>query len=109
MSGTDIRIKLKSEPDIFLRLTENSMLVAASLRDKFLDQTIDIASKIRKRLEIGSLKSFRIKKISPDHKTGSNKITVAFIDVGVGEAEIFLKVPLIVRGGIFRIRKAKET
>ena len=107
MSDTDIRTKLKGEPDVFLRLTENSMLVAASLRDKFLDQTLSIASKIRGKLGIEDLKSFGIKKI-PSDKTGSNKITVAFIDGGVGEAEIFLKVPLIVRGGIFRVKEGER-
>jgi hypothetical protein len=84
------------------------MLVAASLRDKFLDQTLDVAGKIRKRLGVGSLKNFGVRKISPDYKTGSDKITVAFIDGGVGEAEIFLKVPLIVRGGIFRIKEGER-
>lgn len=102
---SNIRERLHKEPDIFLRLAQNSVTVARSLRQLYLEVSIEIAERIRTSLfnDDGEL---NIRKIDPS--TASSRLTACFIDGGVGEAEIFFRVPLIVRGGIFRVKEGER-
>jgi len=102
---SDIRDRVRSEPDIFLRLTQNSMAVAKSIRENFVENTLELAGKLRENLESNSLDGLTIKKLANNQ---NRRITASFIDGGVGEADIFFRVPLIVRGGIFRIKEGER-
>lgn len=105
-----VRDRVKREPDIFLRLAQNSMVVAASLREKFVENTLDLGDRIRQRLQANDLGGLSISDFTQmrTSKSGLGRITVCFIDGGVGEVEIFFKIPLIVRGGIFRIKEGER-
>lgn len=99
--------KLRQEPDIFLRLAQNSLTVARSLRRVYLDVTVRLAEQIRNILLDNSNNiGLTIRRV--DQSLGSSRLTVCFIDGGVGEADIFFRVPLIVRGGIFRVKEGER-
>jgi hypothetical protein len=107
---TTVRDRVKREPDIFLRLAQNSMVVAASLRERFVENTLDLADQIRQRLQANDLGGLSMTDFTKTTSTETklDRITVCFIDGGVGEAEIFFRIPLIVRGGIFRIKEGER-
>lgn len=98
--------RVKNQPDIFLRLAQSSMTVAKHIRNEFLENSFTVADKIRelmeqKQVEIG------IRRLLP-YKSKIGKITACFIDGGVGDVEIFSTVPLMVRGGIFRVKEGEH-
>jgi hypothetical protein len=103
-----IKDRIRGEPDIFLRLAQNSMVVAASIRENFVDNTLDLAGEIRGRLENNGFDGLTIGRFPKISGSEARRITASFIDGGVGEAEIFFRVPLIVRGGIFRIKEGER-
>ena len=99
--------RLREEPSIFLRLSENSLTVARTLRRCYLDVTIKLCRAIRERLlRRDSSTGLTIRPIGQN--LGEQPLTVCFIDGGVGEAEIFFRVPLIIRGGVFRIKEGEH-
>lgn len=99
--------KLRKEPDIFLRLAQSSLKVAKSLRQVYLDVTVKLAEQIRNMLLSESNDTgLTIRQV--ERVSGDSRLTVCFIDGGVGEAEIFFRVPLIVRGGIFRVKEGER-
>ncbi|MBI4547595.1 MAG: DNA double-strand break repair nuclease NurA [Ignavibacteriae bacterium] len=101
-----IKDRIRQEPDLFLRIAQSSMTVAASVRKNFLDNTLDFAELLREQIKKGEMDGLVIHE--SDLKLGKEQITTCFIDGGVGEAEIFFRVPLIVRGGIFRIKEGEH-
>lgn len=108
-TASDIRERLHKEPDIFLLLAQNSISVARSLRQLYLEVSIEIAERIRASLFDDGDKEddkLTIRKIDPS--IALPHLTACFIDGGVGEAEIFFRVPLIVRGGIFRVKEGER-
>lgn len=104
---TAIRERLQQEPDIFLRIAQSSMTVAASVRKNFLDNTLNLAENLREQIEQGEIKELKIRSAESDLGK-KEQITTCFVDGGVGEAQIFFRVPLIVRGGIFRIKEGEH-
>lgn len=99
--------RLRREPDIFLRLAESSLTVAKSLRRHYLEVTLGLAERIRAGLLAGELgDALTIEQV--DSSSDSIPLTVCFVDGGVGEANLFFRVPLIVRGGVFRVREGER-
>jgi len=81
------------------------MAVAKSIRENFVENTLELAGKLRENLEKKSLDGLAIEKLDSNQ---NRRITASFIDGGVGEADIFFRIPLIVRGGIFRIKEGER-
>ena len=100
-----IKDRLKKEPDIFLKLAESSLVVAKSLRSNYLDITVKLAERIRDFLLTGQT-SLVISQV--DEPLLNRSLTVCFVDGGIGEADIFFRVPFIVRGGIFRVKESER-
>ncbi len=101
-----VKDRIKEQPDLFLRLAQSSLTVAKNLRNKYVENTFLIADKLREFFE-SSVSTSRIIHIKNcDKVVGS--ITASFIDGGIGDIEIFLSTPLVVRGGIFRIKEGEK-
>lgn len=99
--------RLRREPDIFLRLAESSLTVAKSLRRHYLDVTLKLAERLRELLLAGKLgETLNVEQV--DVSSARAQLTVCFVDGGVGEANLFFRVPLIVRGGIFRVKEGEH-
>ncbi|MBU2602475.1 MAG: DNA double-strand break repair nuclease NurA [Actinobacteria bacterium] len=93
----------RGAPDVFMHIIEQSMLVAAHLRDDYFDTTLAVADALREMasgpnglLAIGTLS-----------KTDLEPRTVAFVDGGIGRVNLNLAVPVIVRAGIFRVKEGE--
>ncbi len=101
-----VKDRIKEQPDLFLRLTQSSLTVAKSLRNKYVENTFLIADKLREFFE-GSVSTCRLSHIKNCNKFAGS-ITASFIDGGIGDVEIFLSTPLVVRGAIFRIKEGER-
>lgn len=106
----DSRSLVKSQPDIFLMLAQNSLTVAKNIRTSFVDHTFDLADKISELIDNGIIQDIGIKQtVSNFPKSGKQDyITACFVDGGIGNIEIFNSAPLIVRGGIFRVKEGEH-
>lgn len=108
--GSEFRVseRLRREPDVFLHLAQNSVAVAKSLRQQYLEISQQLAEKVREYIEnSGQGSAWGIRSAVYQSST-DERITVCFIDGGIGEAEILTRVPLIVRGGIFRVKEGER-
>jgi hypothetical protein len=101
--------KIKSQPDIFLMLAQNSLTVAKSIRHNFVENTFELADKILELLTNKVITDTEVRNVLSDCAPLEKKyITASFVDGGVGNIEIFNIIPLIVRGGIFRIKEGER-
>lgn len=102
--GDDRIDQLKSDPDLFVRIAENALLVAEDLREDYFKSTLELARAMREqfRCDYGP---YRIKPVSREIP---EPCAVAFVDGGISKVDVGLGVPLIVRAGIFRVKQGER-
>ena len=96
--------RLQGDPDLFVRIAENALVVAEELRQDYVHSTLGIARRMRDefRSDTGPYRIARIPE--PD----LDQIAVAFIDGGISRVDLGIEVPLIVRAGIFRVKEGER-
>jgi hypothetical protein len=94
---------LRTDPDLFIRIAENALLVAEDLRDDYFQSTLGIAREMREEFRGGvdrhSIQSVPHELMDP--------CAVAFVDGGLSKIDVGIAVPLIVRAGIFRVKQGE--
>lgn len=99
--------RLTSQPHLFLRLAENALTVAESVRDNYLRNTARLVDQI-----IGSLNRanppFRIDNVSTLSWDDVRDEVVTFIDGGVGQVQIASRVPILLRVGSYSVRTGER-
>lgn len=95
---------LHSDPDLFVRIAENALLVADDLRQDYFQSTLGIAREMRQEFRAGS-GDYRIQRVDPDVLP---PCTVAFVDGGISKIDMGIATPLIVRAGIFRVKQGES-
>ena len=93
---------LEAQPYIFYLISSASLLIAKDIRKEFITLTNNVSSKIRQIGNAGR-SSFKIYNVNPPNWKSLKGEVVCFIDGGVGQSEIFSKIPLIIRSGIFKV------
>ena len=95
--------RLLRQPHLFLRLTENALTVAESVRDNYLRNTATFVEDIQRALrrkeplfQIGDADT-----LTWDDVRGE---VVTFIDGGVGQVEISSRMPILLRVGSYTVR-----
>lgn len=104
MLDSDVKLSrsLQEQPFIFHLISTASLLIAKDIRKEFVNLTDNITSEIRDIFtQPGS--PIKIHKVNPPHWKDIKGEIVSFIDGGVGQIEIFSKIPLIIRSGIFKV------
>ncbi len=100
----DVAGQLHRDPDLFLRLAENALMVAGELRSEYLQSTIGVARGMRERFR-SSDGPYRLESVPTAlHPPCS----VAFVDGGLSRVDLGIDVPLIARAGIFRVKQGER-
>lgn len=100
-----VEAELQRQPHILLRLAENSLTVANSLRDNYFKNTCafvkDVRRAIREKRAQPILTAVDVSSTCwPDYQDE----TVSFIDGGVGRVQISSQVPILLRVGSYSVK-----
>lgn len=102
--GDDRLGQLQGNPDLFVRIAENALVVADEIREDYFRSTIDLAHAMRESFR-GPDARYRIQRVETELP---EPCAVAFIDGGLSRIDVGLAVPLIVRAGIFRVKQGER-
>lgn len=102
--GEDRLEPLRQDPDLFVRIAENALMVAQELREDYFQSTLGLARSMRQEFRSGQGK-YRVNRVPSD---AYEPCAVAFVDGGLSKIDIGLGVPLIVRAGIFRVKQGER-
>ena len=105
--------ELQDQPHILLRLAENSLTVADSLRDNYLRNTATFVSDLRKtiRLAEAGRRSSAPLEVFPANQLSWKDVqdeVVTFIDGGIGEVRLAGQVPILLRVGSYAVRTGEH-
>lgn len=95
--------QLQSDPDLFVRIAENAMVVAEEIRQDYFQSTLGIAREMRRTFRDGD-GQYRINPVPLELMA---PCTVAFVDGGISRPDLVIATPLIVRAGIFRVKQGE--
>lgn len=96
--------ELNHDPDLFVRIAENALLVAEELREDYFASTLGIARAMREDFR-SDASIYRIERVSREL---ADPCAVAFVDGGLSRIDVGLGAPLIVRAGIFRVKQGER-
>lgn len=95
--------QLHADPDLFVRIAENALLVAEDLRQDYFQSTLGIAREMRNQFRDGN-DSYHIRDVAGDLL---DPCAVAFVDGGISKIDVGIATPLIVRAGIYRVKQGE--
>lgn len=102
--GDDRPDALLGDPDLFVRIAENALIVAEELREDYFKSTLGLARGMREEFRSGD-GQYRIAGVPSD---APEPCAVAFVDGGISKIDVGIGVPLIVRAGIFRVKQGER-
>lgn len=96
--------QLHADPDLFVRIAENAMVVADEIRQDYFQSTLGIAREMRRAFREDTGSRYRISRVPTELL---DPCTVAFVDGGISRPDLVIATPLIVRAGIFRVKQGE--
>lgn len=104
---------LQRQPYLFRKLAENALTVAESLRDNYFKNTAKFVAALRKTISQTAqgksiepiLKVFTTENIDWSDIQGE---TVTFIDGGVGQVQLSIQVPILIRVGSYCVQTGER-
>src|SRR5688572_32378387 len=104
-----VEAELQRQPHVLLKLAENSLTVARSLRDNYFRNTARFISDVRRAIrqaERGERASqvLHAEDISSCCWADFQDEVVSFIDGGVGRVQISSQVPILLRVGSYTVK-----
>src|SRR5262245_44534523 len=108
-SATSVEAELQRQPHILMKLAENSLTVAQSIRDNYFRNTARFISDVRRAIaqaERGERPAplLRIEDVSSACWADYQDEVVSFIDGGVGRVQISSQVPVLLRVGSYTVK-----
>jgi hypothetical protein len=108
-STTSLGAELQRRPHILLKLAENSLTVAKSLRDNYFKDTASFVSDVRKAIKRAEMESrpesiLDATDVSSTEWADFQDEVVCFIDGGVGRVRISSQVPILLRVGSYTVK-----
>ena len=104
--------EIHSQPHVFMRLAENSLTVAESLRNNYFKNTASFVTNLKKAANLANLGSrkpiFRQYSVNNPVWSDFNGELVSFIDGGVGQVELSGQVPILLRVGSYAVRTGER-
>src|SRR2546428_5383883 len=94
-SGDDIEGKIQRQPHLYLRLIQNSLTVADSLRRNYFKNTAEFVRLLRGKIRAAGDAFFSCRDVSGLDWPDMRDEVVTFIDGGIGEVRISSQVPLL--------------
>lgn len=113
LSPEAVEAELQRQPHVLMRLAENALTVAKSLRDNYLKNTARFVSDIRRAVDQAQqglrstpiLDTTRLDRVDWSQLQGD---VVTFIDGGVGRVEIASQVPILLRVGSYSVKTGER-
>jgi hypothetical protein len=108
-----VREDLQRQPHIFMRLAENALTIAESLRGNYFKNTAKFIAALRAAMS-ASTQGKRADVILQTHKTSDaewSKVqdeVVTFVDGGVGQVNLSNQVPVLLRVGSYCVRTGER-
>ncbi len=112
-SEEGVRQDLQLQPHLFLKLAENALTVAESLRDNYFKNTAAFVSALRRSVQQSDA-GIRPDPILTIHRVRDAEWAqvqdevVTFIDGGVGQVQISSQVPILLRVGSYCVRTGER-
>lgn len=112
-STASIEAELQRQPHILLKLAENSLTVAKSLRDNYFKDTARFVSDVRKAIKLAQREArpesiLDATDVSTTEWTDFKDEIVTFIDGGVGRVQISSQVPILLRVGSYTVKVGEQ-
>ena len=108
-----VREDLQRQPHLFMKLAQNALTVAESLRDNYFSNTAKFISHLRQAMleaaqgrRQDSILSTQVIE-NPDWSEHQGEV-VTFIDGGVGQVQLSSQVPILLRVGSYRVRTGER-
>ena len=109
-----VREDLQRQPHLLMKLAENALTVAESLRDNYFKNTAKFVTALRRAMDESTqgkrsdpiLVANKIKNASWESVQGE---VVTFIDGGVGQVQISSQVPILLRVGSYCVRTGERS
>jgi hypothetical protein len=103
-SSDTIEAKIQRQPHLYLRLIQNSLTVAESLRHNYFKNTAEFVRLLRSKARRDGDVFFSTTDVTGMDWPAMRDEVVTFIDGGVGEVRIASQVPLLLRVGSYRVK-----
>ncbi len=102
-----VREDLQRQPHLFVRLAENTLTVAESLRDNYFKNTAQFVTTLRKAMK-RSDPLFDVHGVTNADWRELLGEVVTFIDGGVGQVKLSSQVPVLLRVGSYCVRTGER-
>jgi hypothetical protein len=104
---------LQNHPHIMIKLSENALLVAESLRDNYFANTAKFVTHLRRAMREADLgkREHQILETKAINDLNWQKVqgeVVTFIDGGLGQVQMSSPVPIFLRVGSYRVRTGER-
>jgi hypothetical protein len=106
--GDDVETKIQRQPHLYLRLIQNSLTVAESLRRNYFKNTAEFVRLLRSKIRQTGETFFSAIDVTGLDWLDMRDEVVTFIDGGVGEVRIASQVPLLLRVGSYRVKLGEQ-
>lgn len=108
-----VREDLQRQPHLFMKLAQNALTVAESLRSNYFKNTAHFITLLRKAMDQAAsgkrsdpiLRTHQVQ--NADWQAVQNEV-VTFIDGGVGQVQISSQVPILLRVGSYSVRTGER-
>lgn len=106
-SEAGVQEDLERSPQLLLRLAENSLTVAESVRDNYVKNTAQFVRDLRKNI-VGKQPLMAVQQVVELDWTDLQGEVATFIDGGVGQVQISTRVPVLVRVGSYTVKTGER-
>jgi hypothetical protein len=113
LTEDSVREDLQRQPHLFMKLAENALTVAESLRNNYFKNTAQFIAHLRRAIHSASQGRrpdpiLRINAITDAEWSAVQGEVVTFIDGGVGQVRISSQIPILLRVGSYSVRTGER-
>jgi hypothetical protein len=113
LTEESVREDLQRQPHLLMKLAENSLTVAESLRDNYFKNTAKFVAHLRGAMRMAAMgkRSDNVLETTSVDDADWSELqgeVVTFMDGGVGEVEISGQVPILLRVGSYSVRTGER-
>jgi hypothetical protein len=110
LTSQSVQEELQRQPHILMRLAENALTVAESLRNNYFQNTAEFVTALRQSIYVIPKKNESYEpvltpvSVSDAHWSDYQSEVVTFIDGGIGSVQISSQIPILLRVGSYRVK-----
>lgn len=108
-----VREDLQRQPHLLMKLAENALTVAESLRDNYFKNTAKFVTALRRAIDEATQGKrsdpiLTVKRIENANWETVQGEVVTFIDGGIGQVQISSQIPILLRVGSYCVRTGER-